>query len=256
MDSYRIKLPFFTGPFDLLLSLVKAHDVDIYDVEITHIVDQYLAYIELLKLCDLELAGEFLVMAATLVRLKSRTLLPADSFFDADEEDEDLEEQISEIQNARQLIDQLVEYRKYKELSVDLSDRERSQARVFFREKVRPLDRSGEEDEISGDLALLLSALGRVLSFVASDRFYEVVRESWTVEDKMEDVLLRLKNQKFLDVTELFRRCIHKLELIVVFLALLELCKQRRVHLRQSSTFNEIHAFKTEEQLDHVGPEA
>ena len=253
MEDYRIKLPFFTGPFDLLLGLIKAHDVDIYDVEINGIIDQYLAYMELMKLCDLELAGDFLYMAATLIRLKSRTLLPAETYLEPEEEEE-LGEEISEIKNARQLIEQLVEYRKFKELSVELSEREEEQAKVFRRDK-RPAQKGQPEEEINGDLALLLKALGRVISFVASEKFYEIVRETWTVEEKMAEVLMRLKNRLSLDVTELFRRCIHKLELIVLFLALLELTRQQQIRLRQASDSGEIHAFITEEQQDHVGSE-
>lgn len=253
-DSYKINLPFFTGPFDLLLSLVKAHDMDIYDVNINEVIDQYLAYIEMAKLCDLELAGEFLVMAATLMRIKSRTLLP-ESPFDQEEEDDELAEEISEIQSARQLIAQLVEYRKYKELSVDLGEREAHQSNIFYRTRMAPPPDNGHKEEISTDLALLLKALSRVLNYVDSQKFHEVVRETWSVEEKSQDVLERLRDKPYLDVTDLFKRCVHKLELIVVFLALLDLCRQNKIRIRQSANFQDIHVFKSEEQLDHVGTE-
>ncbi|MBN1518287.1 segregation/condensation protein A [Candidatus Sumerlaeota bacterium] len=256
MSEYKIQLPFFTGPFDLLLSLIKANEMDIYDVRIAEVVDQYLAYIELMQLCDLELAGEFLDMAATLVRLKSRTLLPQSPY--DKEEDEELEEEVSELQSAKELIEQLVEYRKYKELSVPLSELEERQAQVHFRSKIGPLADSdvGSQEEISGDLALLLKALSRVIKVLDTQRMHKIVRETWTVEEKMQDVLERLRESETLDVTRLFMNCIHKIELITVFLAVLELCKRRRIGIRQSANFDRIEVYKREEQLDYVGPQA
>ncbi|MBI1785148.1 segregation/condensation protein A, partial [Candidatus Sumerlaeota bacterium] len=132
MDEYKVKLQVFEGPLDLLLHLVKINEMDIYDIQIAEVTKQYLEYIRLMQSLDLEVAGEFIVMASTLLNIKLRSLLP-----DSGEPDED-EEELGDILTAQALMEQLVQYRKFKEAAARLQEQEEQQARIFFRDVALP----------------------------------------------------------------------------------------------------------------------
>jgi segregation and condensation protein A len=239
--TYRIKLPVFEGPFDLLLHLVKINQMDIYDIEIAKITEQYLEYIETAERLNIELAGEFLVMAATLINIKSRSLLPAPV------EDEEGEEQEDEITSARALIEQLVEYRRFKEAALSLGDREREQSRVFYRTRVIPILAPEADLTVSEDLTALLTAFGRVLRYASSEDFHRVVEERFRVEDKIVDIEERLRRESQLSLRALFDRSFTKLESICIFLALLELCRRKRIRIQQKKLFEDVIATAVEE---------
>lgn len=242
--TYTIKLPVFEGPFDLLLHLIKVNEMDIHDIPISEITRQYLSYIDVMRELDLELAGEFLVMAATLIHLKARTLLPVPP------EPEEQEEEISEIMSARELMRQLVEYRKYKEAAAALREREEQAARVLFRNNVFALvpDDSGD---VSVDVSLLFKAFARVLKFVDQPAFRPALAEQFSVEDKIAHIEDLTRSAEAVDLFGVFRRCLNRDEIIVTFLAVLELCRMKRIAIRQDEPFESITIVATEGQLEY-----
>jgi segregation and condensation protein A len=244
--TYRIKLPVFEGPFDLLLHLVKENQMDIYDIEIARITEQYLEYIEAAEKLNIELAGEFLVMAATLINIKSRALLPTPT-------EEEIEAEEDEITSTRALIRQLVEYRRFKEAAQSLAEREEEHSRIFYRTRIIPIVAPDADGQVMENLEALFAAFGRVLRYATSKDFHRVLEERFRVEDKIIDIEQRLRLEGRLSLKALFGRCIHKIESIVTFLALLELCRRRRIRLVQKRAFDDVIATAVEEQIENVG---
>jgi segregation and condensation protein A len=242
--TYTVKLPVFEGPFDLLLHLIKANEMDISDIRISEITQQYLDYIRLMRELDLELAGEFLVMAATLIHIKARSLLPVPP------DPEEQEEEIDEILSARELVRQLVEYRKYKEAAAELRKREEQAARIIFRTNVISIVPE-QTEELSEDVSLLYKAFARVLRFVETSPFVPEMTEQFTVEDKINYIEDLARRDKQFALEEVFRRCFNRSEVIVTFLAVLELCRMKRIQIRQDSSFEQISVVGVEGQLEH-----
>lgn len=243
--TYTIKLPVFEGPFDLLLHLVRVNEMDIQDIRIAEITRQYLEYIEMMRELDLELAGEFLVMAATLIRIKARTLLPARP------EAEDQEEEIDEILSARELVRQLVEYRKFKEAASELRRREEHAARLVFRNNPPVKIVMEEQEEMSVDIGLLYKAFSRVLRFVDNPVYNPNMQEKFSVEEKIGYLQDLVSQRKSLDLDEVFRRCFNRDEVIVTFLAMLELCRMKRLLIEQDGSFEKITVTAGDGQLEY-----
>jgi segregation and condensation protein A len=244
--SFRIKLNVFEGPFDLLLYLIKVNEMDIYDIPIAKITQQYLEYIHIMQALDLEVAGEFLVMAATLLNIKSRHLLPSGELLEDEEE-------IDEILSAKELIRQLVEYRKFKEMAWSLRLREEDQSRVFFRYNIEPILPEPEREEpLREDLHLLFSAFSRVLRYAETRDYHQVLEENITVEDKMDYLSLLLGKSDVLNLMDIFKKCLTRNETIVTFLAMLELCKRKQIRVKQSGPFKDILIYSWESQPDYV----
>jgi segregation and condensation protein A len=242
--SYTIKLPVFEGPFDLLLHLIKVNEMDIHDIRIAEITQQYLDYIQVIQGLDLELAGEFLVMAATLIHLKARTLLPVPP------DQEEQEEELDEIMSAKELMRQLVEYRKYKEAAAALREREEVASRIIYRtgtHQVAP-ETSGE---LSADVNLLYRAFARVLRFVDSPAFRPNLEEQFSVEEKISYLEEITRAEKEVDLFNLFRKCLNRNEIITTFLAVLELTRLKRILVRQDNSFDSIQITATEGQLEY-----
>lgn len=243
--TYTIKLPEFEGPFDLLLHLIRVNEMDIHDITISVITRQYLDYLDLMRELDLELAGEFLVMAATLIRIKARTLLPVPP------ELEEQEEEIDEILSARELVRQLVEYRKFKEASVKLRRKEEETSRLIFRNKQYVPDLPEEEKEdATTDIGLLYKAFARVLRFVDTPAYSPQINEQYAVEDKIAYIEDMLQVGSEVNLEDVFKRCFCRQEVIVTFLALLELCRMKRLVIRQENSFAPITAIASDGQLE------
>lgn len=233
---FTIKLQIFEGPLDLLLHLIKQNQVDIYDIPIALITEQYLEYLGLMTQLNLDFASEFIVMAATLTEIKSRMLLPAIP---------DPEGQIvQQTPDPREeLVQKLVEYQKFKEAAVKLRKKEEDQAGIFTRIK--------EGTEAEKDLFLgisifdLLEALQQLLKEKAPEQIHEITRDEILLTDKINYILEQLeKNNGKLSFFSLADHIYHKLELIVTFLALLELAQLRLIKLRQSRPFGQIWIWK------------
>jgi segregation and condensation protein A len=245
-DVYQVKLEAFTGPMDLLLHLIRKHKINIYDIPVALIAQQYLEYLSLMKTLNLSLAGEFLVMAATLLHIKSRMLLPKEEKSDsADEDDEGVDPR-------KELVRQLVEYERFKDAAVNLIGRQQVWQESFARELVLRQEEkpTGMEDQVEDDedwsgedlhLFDLLSALQEVLDRTAAQNFVELTRENWTVQDRIQCILDRLEVESSLPFDRLFDQHLSRPLIITTFLALLELVRMNLVRLFQGEWFGPIH---------------
>jgi segregation and condensation protein A len=228
--TVTIKLERFEGPLDLLLHLIKRDEIDIYDIPIAHITQQYLQYIELMRALDLEVAGEFLVMAATLMRIKAKMLLPLPSAGQEEEEGDPREE----------LVQRLIEYRQFKEAATQLRTREDERRLLYERGMVPGDDEAGPLPLAPATLFDLLDALHRVLARVPEEVRYEVQQEPFDIEDKIAHLGNLLADHGSFEFTEVLRRCRNRGEMIVTFMALLELIKLGAAVVLQSENFGEI----------------
>jgi len=225
MEAYTVKVDVFEGPLDLLLHLIKQNQLDIYDIPIALITEQYLEYIRIMKALDLTIAGEFLVMAATLMHIKSRMLLPAP-----------IEEEEEEGADPRaELVQRLVEYKRFKEAAVRLSQQALLGVDVF----IRPAQEiEAEEGEIEADLFHLIDALRELLKRQEVEDFHEVTLDRVTLRDKMTELYERLQGaQEAVPFSALFTPVASRVELIVTFLALLELIRSGMLRAYQRDVF-------------------
>lgn len=229
--AYHVKLDVFEGPLDLLLYLIKKDQIDIYDIPMARITKAYLEYIEVMKLLDLNVVGEFLVMAATLIKIKSRMLLPP-------EEVEEIEEEIEDPR--AELVMKLLEYQKYKEAASHLEGMETEQRKLF----VRPLSGDLKDEAWPGGLGVglfdLLTSFKDILARVKEEEFHEIRPRTVTLQEKMAHILRVLRGESRVGFTTLFDGGLGKLDLIVTFMALLELIRLREVTFRQPRPFGEI----------------
>lgn len=230
--TYQVRLVQFEGPLDLLLHLIRRDKINIYDIPISHITREYLAYIEIMQELELELAGDFFVMAATLMRIKSQMLLPRR---------EGLGEE--EIDPREELVRNLLEYRTFKEAARDLAAKEEDRRKVFPRTAAPPVDEPVEEG-LDVTLFDLLEALQGVLKNIKQQAVYHIVPESVTVEQKIETIRTTLERRSEVLFTELFGREIAKIEVIVTFLAILEMVKRGELVARQMSHGADIWLYK------------
>ena len=238
-SDYKVKLEVFEGPLDLLLYLIKKEEVDICDIPIERITNQYMEYLTLMQMLNLEVAGEFLVMAATLMYIKSRMLLPADQQV-TDTEAEEGEDPRWE------LIRQLVEYKKFKDAALQLGQREAQQANIFSR---RGADMGLEinQDVPLAEVSIfdLINAFNDVLKKAsAREDFREILEDRYTVSDKIEEILYTLRERSELVFSDLFANASSRVEIVVTFLALLELIRLARLKVRQATAFGEIHVIR------------
>jgi segregation and condensation protein A len=229
---YRVELDVFEGPLDLLLHLIKKNEVEIIDIPVATITEQYLAYLEMLHGLRLDVAGEFLVMAATLTLIKSRLLLPRT------EEDEDEEE----ADPRAALVQQLLEYQRYREAALALSERPLLHRDVFARE---PLDdpqltRGGEPRRLQVSVWELLEALRAVINRTRAESVHEVIVERLSLRDRVRAVLQALSVARALDFESLFGDDTSRFEIVLTFLALLELIKLGAVRAVQEERFGRI----------------
>lgn len=232
MRDCKVALDMFEGPLDLLLYLIRREEVDICDIPIVSITDQYLRYLNLMRMLDLGIASEFLVMAATLLHIKSRMLLPP--------EERPVEEQQEEEEDPRMtLVRQLLEYKKFKEAGEYLSGRETEQQFVFPRYVDRtflPEPTDSPLTEVS--IFDLISAFSDVLKRVGAP--HEIAEEMYTVTDKIAAILAMLKLRPVLRFSELFKDILIRTEVVVTFLALLELIRLKKIQAHQPGHFAEI----------------
>jgi segregation and condensation protein A len=238
-SNYKVKLEVFEGPLDLLLYLIKKEEVDIYDIPIERITTQYMEYLSLMQMLNLEVAGEFLVMAATLMYIKSRMLLPEDQQITDTEADEGEDPRW-------ELIRQLVEYKKFKEAALQLGRREEEQARIFPRRAGDP-SVEGEAEVPLAEVSIfdLINAFNQVLKKAGErEDFREIIEERFTVSDKIEEILYTLRERAEMLFSELFARAGSRAEIVVLFLALLELIRLKRLRVRQQQPFGDIQVIR------------
>lgn len=237
-DGINIKIPVFEGPFDLLLHLLRENKLDIYDIPIALITGRYLEYIEIMKELNLEIAGEFLVMAATLIHIKSRMLLPPDEQAPPEEQEDPRIE----------LVQRLVEYQKYKDAAGNLKIREEEWIRIFHRE---PISSEGEEE---GELYLfdlglfdLLDAFKKILD-KAPPEVGSITKETLTVKDRMSVIMEIIEGREVVRFEDLFKENVTRIQLIITFVALLELIRLGLTRVYQESRFGSIFVINPEKQ--------
>jgi len=230
-QTVTIKLARFEGPLDLLLHLIKRDEIDIYDIPIAHITQQYLGYLELMRILDLEVAGDFLVMAATLMRIKAKMLLPLPGLGEEEEDEGDPREE---------LVQRLIEYRQFKEAATTLKGCEEERRLLHERGMVPGEDEMGPLPLAPASLFDLLDALNRVMSRLPEQAVYEVQGEMYDLEEKMTSIARLAAERGRLSFESLLLRCRVRLEMIVTFIALLELVKLGRIAVVQVVEFGEI----------------
>lgn len=226
---------------DLLLYLIKKNEIDIYDIPIASITEQYIEYLELMRMLDLNIAGEFLVMAATLIHIKSRMLLPPEEKEILPEEEEDPREE---------LVRRLLEYKRFKEVAGILQDLEGQRKQMFTRTPAIEIDPNEKFFEAS--LFDLISALTRVLKDVPKEVFQEIIKDEFTVEEKVHDLVHMLVGTPVIYITELFKNAKNKLEIIATFLAILELIRLKEIIVVQKQSFGEIEIIRNEKHRLHI----
>src|SRR5258706_6247624 len=233
MAEYKVKFEVFEGPLDLLLYLIKKEEVDIYEVNLTQLATQFIEYIETMRLLDLDIAGEFLVMASRLMYIKSRELLPVDQQVEAEGE-EDGEDPRWE------LIRQLVEYKKFKDAAAQLQALEIRQENSFPRLPVKPEFEPERTFKSGASLFDLINAVNQVLKRMHQrEDLRDIFEDRWTVSEKIEQLLQALASRPVLKFSELFAGATSRSEVVVTFLALLELIRLKQIVAVQSEDFGD-----------------
>lgn len=227
-EGYSIHLDKFDGPMDLLLHLIRKNELDIYDISIAVITRQYLDYIKLMKELNLEVAGDFLVMAATLLQIKSRMLLPIDEPEEGEEE---------EVDPRAELIRRLIEYQQYKEAGMVIGARALLGREVFTRTAVDPLlaEARNEDGPLEVSLFELVDAFRALLARIPAEHFHDVAAaETFSIADCINEILSLLQEKDMVHFEELISDELTRERIIVTFLALLELCRLKMIRIFQN----------------------
>ena len=231
---YRVKLDIFEGPFDLLLFLIRKNEVDIYDIPIHDITKQFLEYLDLMKILELEVAGEFIEMVAILMNIKARMLLPLPPGISEEEaEDPRIE-----------LVERLLEYQKYKEAALEMESFEGNRRKLFIR-KYFPDTKTKEDistEEYLEDVSIfdLLLAFKKALDNMPKVTYHEVRKIEVTIEQQTQFILEKLTRKSMILFTELIQDISEKIVIVVTFVALLEMIKAKKISVRQSNIFEDI----------------
>lgn len=233
-DAYQVKLEHFEGPLDLLLHLIRRDKINIYDIPISHITREYLSYIEIMKNLELEVAGEFFVMASTLMRIKVQMLLPKRT---VEEEEEDPRDE---------LVRNLIEYRKFKKAADHLAGKESCRRDVFVRPAPKYIDEKETVPKIELSLFDLMDAFKSILKDLRKEISYRVEIESHSVDEKIDSIKREISENSEILFSELIIRADSRLEIIATFLALLELIRGGIIIARQMSDSNDIWIYKRE----------
>ncbi|HDR14396.1 MAG TPA: chromosome segregation protein ScpA [Desulfobacteraceae bacterium] len=235
MDDYRVKLEMFEGPLDLLLHLIHKNEVDIFDIPIAMITDQYLEHLDLMRFLDVDMAGDFLIMASTLIHIKSRMLLPGAG---GDDDDEDPRMEITRP---------LLEYMLFREAAEELSARDMLERDVFSRKVPRYLQEHlrDYDQKLSVSLFELMKAFRRVIESASSQLHLTFEPEPWSIEDKAGYILARIEKAKEIFFHELFSKGTTT-EMVITFLAILELVHQGRIRIFQPDQGGDIRIMRQE----------
>lgn len=248
MSEINIKIDVFEGPLDLLLHLIQHLEVDIYDIPIAEITSQYLAYIQTMKILELDVAGDYLVMAATLMAIKSDMLLPKPELTEAEEFYEE------GIDPRDALIDQLLEYKQYKQAASVLKSKEEERSQYFTKDPSN-LEEYQEDIELEPEKVSVIDLVLAFQEMLSKKKLKEpvqtkIVSDDITMEDKMQTIMTKIQSvsrQTPVLFSELFET-VNRNEVVVTFLALLELMKQKEIDIKQEKAFDEIVLFSVMEE--------
>lgn len=236
---YNINLNNFEGPLDLLLFFIKRDELDIYDIPIANITAEFMEYLELLEKLDLEVAGDFILMASTLMQIKAKMLLPKEK-----------DEKGDEIDPRMDLVNALLEYKRYKEMSEELSIQESQERRMKYRgnfigdEKKDP----DELETLMKNISIydLIKAFKSAMEKPPEEPVHNIHRFNVTIEEQMADVLSKTDFGKEVSFVELIKGMVEKLRIVVTFIALLELIKMGKIGLKESPEFNNFIIYGTQ----------
>jgi len=232
-------LPAFEGPLDLLLHLIKVNEVDIYDIPIALITAQYLEYLDLMRELNLDIASEYLVMAATLAYIKSRMLVPTHQEAAEEEFGEDPRDE---------LVQRLLEYQKFKQAAEQLGSKDILGRDVFARSAQEEIEEGEGSEEIEVSLFDLMEALREILKKVETqEKLLDFTREKISLKDKMIEILEKLKDVEYVLFEDLFSGSITRFEIIITFVALLELIKNQKTRALQIQAFGSIRVYQRNE---------
>jgi segregation and condensation protein A len=240
--TFQIKLDMFEGPLDLLLHLIREHQLDILDIPISTITDEYLRYLALMQELDLDVAGEFLLMAATLIHIKSKMLLPPEETVDGEE---------AEQEDPRaELVSRLLEYKRFKEAAQTLGLLE-SETALLHRRGTPVMDME-VEGPLQVSMVELLRAFQDVLSRADKAAPLEITREEINVGQRVVMLMDRLMAESPVEFSQLFEEATRRVEIIVTFLALLELLRRRLATARQNQAMGPIMIYRAVERVDEA----
>jgi segregation and condensation protein A len=227
-DELNLRLGEFAGPLDLLRYLIRQEQANIFDIPIARITDEYLKYIRLMKSLDISVAGDFLVMAATLIEIKSKMLLPREP---SDEEDEEMEDP------RKELVDRLLEYEKFKSAAQMLYERTTLEQAVFGRGRIESDENNAE---VNASVFDLLTVFQKIMARHKEEIALEIEREEISLAEMLKNLKKRIFAAKELRLSEFFEEMRSKRELVTAFIAVLEIVRTERVKLLQSATFGDI----------------
>ncbi len=245
----RVILESFEGPLDLLLFLIKRDEIDIYDIPIARVTEQYLEQLRLMEMLDLEVAGDFLVMAATLMRIKAKLLLPRPELDEEEEEGGDPRDE---------LVRRLLEYRRFKNAAAQLREKAENRLQLGGRSPAEVEEPSQDEPaelQIPVDLVGLLKTFADLIERAPSMEPYEVILDELTLEEKIEQIERDIDRNEQVEFQDLFGAEAKKMEMIVTFIAILELLRLQRIHLTQSGLFGRIWIRRRSERDDGIPAE-
>jgi len=235
MTTLEFRLDNFEGPLDLLLHLIRKNEMDICDIQIAEITEQYLQVVDTMQHLNLDVAGEFLLMAATLIHIKSKLLLPA-----AEDEEPDEEE----LDPRAELVRRLLEYQKYKQAAIELDERPLMGRDVFARKLPLPeLDGDEGDEFIEVGLYDLVEVFQQLLRQAPTKTYHEVDSEQVSIVERINHILGRIAHENSIAFTDLFASRPERQELVATFLAMLELVKMRTIRLMQNTRFGSIWLF-------------
>jgi segregation and condensation protein A len=234
---YKIKLDQFEGPLDLLLFFIKRDELNIYDIPISKITKEFLEYVNLIKMLDLEVAGDFILMASTLMHIKVRMLLPRE-----------VDEKGEEIDPRAELVAALLEYKKYKEMSEELSFFESNQRKISFRGNysIDPKETYSEYEVLLKDVSIydLAKSFKRIIEGIKEEPIHQIIKINVSIDEQIEHILKLIEDKieiSFLDLVEGMKE---KIRIVVTFIALLELTKMGKIGIKAAKDFNNFTLYK------------
>jgi segregation and condensation protein A len=237
-EDYQLKLAVFEGPFDLLLYLIKKNQIDIYDIPIAKITEEYIGYLEMMRTMNLDVASEFIVIAATLIYIKAKMLLPRDELLEAQEEDPRME-----------LVQHLVEYSMFKEISEKMRIYESKKRDLF--ERLYPLNVAKEDQELSLDVYALVKAMDSVLDRLKERKTVVIPGERMRVKDRIYEIIDKLRAAS--EAVSFFELCAQnndRLYIISLFLGMLELLRLKIISVNQDELFTDIYIYLKNDDFD------
>lgn len=240
MALYKVKVPNFEGPLDLLLFFIKRDELNIYDIPIAHITKEFLEYVRIMQMLDLELAGEFIVMAAMLMQIKVRMMLPKPEIVDGETLEED---------PRAELVRRLIEYKRFKEITPAMRKLEEEQRQMFYRRCFEFDVHQQEEEDILKDVTMfdLMKALKKIMATYEARPVHEIRRIPYSIEEQAQSILDFFKERPEYHFTEILREMREKIQVVVTFIALLELIRAHRVRVLIESDFNNFRIIRLDE---------